>query len=85
MQEFPSPFEILANRRTMQWLLVPTMLLPVGMVFLFTFSCFFALFGDPISSAILNWLAFGLGFAWFLSLVSLLICVVLVLSKNEND
>ncbi|MDR1964176.1 MAG: DUF3292 domain-containing protein [Planctomycetaceae bacterium] len=85
MKEIRSPIEILANRRTIQWLFVPVILLPVGMVFLFTFGRFFAIFGDPISAAILDWLALGLGFFWFLSLVSQLLCVALFLSKEDDE
>ncbi|MDR3198406.1 MAG: hypothetical protein LBU34_11115 [Planctomycetaceae bacterium] len=84
MKEFPSPMEIFANRQTIQWLLVPIILLPVGMVFLFTFGRFFVLFGDLTAAAILDWLALGLGFFWLLSLIAQLICVALLLIKNNN-
>ncbi|MDR2439931.1 MAG: hypothetical protein LBE12_11245 [Planctomycetaceae bacterium] len=83
MKEIPSPIEILANRQTIQWLLVPVILLPIGMVFLFTFGRFFAMFGDLVAGAILDWLALGLGFFWLLSLISLLMCVTLFLLKNK--
>jgi hypothetical protein len=85
MKEFPSPVETLASRQTIQWLFVPIILLPIGMVFLFTFGRFFALFGDTFSARILDWLALGLGFFWLLSLVSQLMCVALFLLKHNNS
>ncbi|MDR0336395.1 MAG: hypothetical protein LBI18_04825 [Planctomycetaceae bacterium] len=85
MKEFPSLIETLASRQTIQWLFVPIILLPIGMVFLFTFGRFFSLFGDPVSATIFDWLALGLGFFWFLSLISQLMCVALVLLKNSNS
>ncbi|MDR0610819.1 MAG: hypothetical protein LBG58_11965 [Planctomycetaceae bacterium] len=85
MNEFPHPIEVLASRRTIQWLFVPIFLLPIGMVFLFTFGRFFVVFGDPVSATILDWLALGLGFFWFLSLIVQLLCVALLLLKNGNS
>ncbi|MDR2756471.1 MAG: hypothetical protein LBC20_12255 [Planctomycetaceae bacterium] len=85
MKEFPSPIEILANRQTIQWLLVPVIFLPIGMVFLFTFGRFFAMFRDRVAETIFDWLALGLGFFWLLSLVSLLMCIALFLLKNNNN
>jgi hypothetical protein len=85
MKEFPSSIEVLASRQTIQWLFVPIFLLPVGMMFLFTFGRFFAMFGDSVSATILDWLALGLGFFWFLSLVAQLLCVALLLLKNGNS
>ncbi|MDR2117350.1 MAG: hypothetical protein LBP87_13310 [Planctomycetaceae bacterium] len=85
MKEFPSPIEIFCYRQTIQWLLVSVILLPIGMIFLFTFGRFFAMFGDLVAATIFDWLALGLGFFWFLSLVSLLMCVALQLLKNNNN
>jgi hypothetical protein len=85
MKEFPSPIEIFASRQTIQWLFVPIILLPIGMVFLFTFGRFFSLFGDRVSAIIFDWLALGLGFFWFLSLVFQLMCIALFLLKNKDN
>ncbi len=78
----PSP---LFFRRAIQILLIPTILLPVGMVFLFTFGRFFAMSGDRISAAVLDWTALGLGFFWFLGLVALLLAVVLLTLGRQRD
>ncbi len=85
MKSFPSPYELLTHRRTLQWLLVPGLLLPVGMVFLFIFGRFFALLGDPISAKVLDCIALGLGFFWFLTFVSLVLCIVFYITQDEED
>lgn len=85
MKNLPSPYELLTSRRTLQWLLVPALLLPVGMVFLFTFARFFVMLGDPISAKVLDCIALGLGFFWFLSLVSLVLCIVFYITQDEDE
>ena len=84
MKKFLSPYELLTSRRTLQWLLVPAVVLPMGMVFLFTFGRFFAMLGDPVSARILDCIALGLGFFWFLSLVSLVFCIVFYITQEED-
>jgi hypothetical protein len=43
------------------------------------------MFGDPVSATIFDWLALGLGFFWLFSLVAQLLCVALLLLKNNNS
>ena len=79
------PLEFLANRRTLSWLLVPVVLLPVGATILFFFGRVFALLNDSFSASVLDWTALTLCILWFLSLVLLLLCTVLVLLQEESE
>jgi len=81
----PSPLEFLAHKRTLSWLLVPVMLLPVGTTILFLFGQVFALLHDPFSASILAWVALTLCILWCLALVLLLLCAVLVLLREEPE
>lgn len=65
------------TRRTIQGLIVAVVLLPVGMALLFIFGRFFAFFGDPLSSQILDGIALGLGVLWGVAIIALLIGVAL--------
>ena len=85
MDCFPAPLNILANRRTLSWLLVPVMALPIGITILFLFGRVFALFGDAISSSILDGTALALGILWCLSLVLLLLCTVFILLREKTE
>ncbi len=85
MKEVPSPYRLFTQRRTLQWLLVPGVLLPVGMAFLFTFARFFSLLGDKVSACVLDSIALGLGFFWFLNFVALVLCIVLYITQDEED
>lgn len=70
----------------LQYLIGASVLLPVGMAFLFIFGRFFAFFGDTLSSRVFDVFALILGFFWFLGLVSLLLCVsVTTLMKQDSD
>ena len=73
MDKFPSP---LLLHRALSLLLIPTVLLPVGIVLIFVFARFFALSGDPMSAAILDGTAIGFTVLWLIGLVALLIGVV---------
>ena len=85
MENMPSPYQLLTQRKTLQWLLVPGVLLPMSMVFLFTFARFFAMLGDSISAKVLDCIALGLGFLWFLNFVSLIACVVFYITQDEEE
>ena len=47
-------------------------LLPVGSMFLFLFARLLALFGDPVSSRILDGAAIGLATLWIIDFVALI-------------
>ena len=64
-------------RKVLSLLLIPTVLLPVGIVVLFVFARFFAISGDPVSAAVLDGTAIGFTVLWLIGLVALLIGVVL--------
>ena len=83
MDRFPDPLEFLTHRRTLSWLLVPVMSLPIGTTVLFLFGRVFALLNDTLSASILDGTALGLCILWCLSLVLLVICVVLVFLGEE--
>ena len=85
MDRFPAPLEVLTNRQTLAWLLVPVMLLPVGITILFLFARVFALLGDTISAAALDWTALALGILWCLSLILLLLCTVFTLLGEKTE
>ena len=85
MDRFPAPFEILAQRRTLSWLLVPVMLLPIGTTVLFLFGQVFALLNDTLSASVLHWTALALSIVWCLTLVLLGLCAVLVLLRDEPE
>ncbi len=84
MENSPPPFDMLANRRTIQWLLVPCMLLPVGMVFLFAFGRLFGMLGDPISALVLDGIALGFGLIWLLGLVTLLFSLAMAFLQRDR-
>lgn len=75
----------ITNRLTLQWLLVPVILLPLGMTFLFSFGRLFIMLDDSLSASILDCCALGLGLVWLLSVFALLLCVVFVLLSNDKD
>ena len=83
MDRFPAPLELLTNRQTLSWLLVPVMFLPIGVTVLFLFGRVFALLGDAISAAILDGTALAFGIIWCLSLILLLLCTVFLLLSEE--
>jgi len=85
MDRVPAPLEFLAHRRTLSWLLVPVLLLPVGTTILFLFGRVFALLNDPFSTTILDWSALVLCILWCLVLVLLLLCAVLVLLREGPE
>ena len=87
MDRLTMPFEILANRQTLSWLLVPVMFLPIGITILFLCGRVFAMLGDALSVLVLDWTALALCIVWCLSLVLLLICTVFTLlwEELEND
>ena len=87
MDRFPAPLEVLTNRQTLAWLLVPVMFLPIVITILFLFGQVFALFGDTISASVLNWAALAFCVFWCVSLVLLLLCTVFMVlwEKPEND
>jgi hypothetical protein len=86
MDRFPAPLELLTNRQTLSWLLVPVMFLPIGITVLFLFGRVFALLGDAISAAILDGTALAFGIVWCLALILLLLCTVfLLLSVDPVD
>jgi uncharacterized membrane protein len=85
MDRFPAPLEILANRQTLAWLLVPVMFLPVGVTILFLFGRVFALLGDAISASALDWTALALSIFWCLSLILLLLCTVFMLLREKTE
>jgi hypothetical protein len=85
MGHFPSPLEVLANRQTLSWMLVPVMFLPIGVTVLFILGRVFALLNDAFSASILDGTALALGILWCLSLVSLLLCAVLLILREEPE
>ncbi|MDR0869916.1 MAG: hypothetical protein LBN39_03905 [Planctomycetaceae bacterium] len=72
-------------RQAMPWLLTAAVMLPAGCVFLFAFARLFAMFGDPVSSAVLDWTAFAAVLLWFLSLIALLFCTAAVLLNGKAE
>ena len=85
MDRFPAPLEFLGHQRTLSWLLVPVMLLPIGMTILFMCGRVFALMHDNFSASVLDWTALALGILWCLSLVLLLISTVFLLLRDEPE
>ena len=85
MDSFPAPIEFLTHRRTLAWVLVPVMLLPIGTTILFLFGRVFALLHDTFSASLLDGTALVLSILWCLSLVLLLLCTVLSLLQDETD
>ncbi|MCL2710184.1 MAG: hypothetical protein FWE95_04820 [Planctomycetaceae bacterium] len=85
MDRFPAPLEVLTNRQTLAWLLVPVLMLPIGITMLFLFGRLFALLGDVISAAALDYTALALGILWCLSLVLLLLCTVFTLLGGKTE
>ena len=69
----------------MVFLLIPTVLLPVGIALLFVFARFFAISGDSISATILDATALGFTVLWFLGLVAMLIAVALAVLQNSSQ
>ncbi len=80
-----TPYQLMIQRQTLQWLLVPGMLLPVAMVFLFIFGRFFAMLGDTVSAKVLDCIALGLGSFWFISIFALILCVVFYITQDEEE
>jgi len=85
MDRFPAPLDVVTNRQTLSWLLVPVMFLPIGVTILFVFGRVFALLGDAISASVLDWTALALCVLWCLSLVLLLLCTVFLLLAKESE
>ena len=85
MDHFSAPFESQFLRRTLAWLLVPVLFLPIATTVLFIFGRIFALLNDALSAAILDYTALALGIIWGLSLVLLLLCSVFLLLREEID
>jgi len=85
MDRFSAPLDVLTNRQTLAWLLVPVVFLPIGITMLFLFGRVFALLGDAISAAALDWTALALCILWCLSLVLLLLCTVFVLLREKTE
>jgi len=85
MDRFPAPFEFLASRQTLLWLLVPVIFLPIGTTILFLFGRIFALLSDSFSASVLDWTALALCILWCLSLVLLLLCIVFLLLREEPE
>jgi len=85
MDRFPAPLDVVTNRQTLAWLLVPVMFLPIGVTILFLFGRVFALLGDVISASVLDWTALALCILWCLSLVLLLLCTVFLLLAKEPE
>ena len=83
MDRFPAPLELLTNRQTLSWLLVPVIFLPIGITVLFLFGRVFALLGDAVSAAVLGGTALACGIIWCLSLILLLLCTVFLLLCEE--
>ena len=84
MDRSSAPLDLLANRRTLAWLLVPVMFLPVSMAVLVIFGRIFALLNDTFSASILDFTALALGILWCVSLIVLLICVVLLILREKS-
>ena len=85
MDRIPAPLELLTDRRTLAWLLVPVMFFPIGMAILFLFAQIFALLNDTLSASILVGTALALGILWCVSLVLLLICAALLLLCEKSE
>ena len=84
MDHFPVPLDVLANRQTLSWLLVPVMFLPIGVTILFLCARIFALWSDSFSASVLDGTALALCVLWSLSLIALLLCTVLLLLREES-
>ena len=82
MDRLPAPLEFLTDRRTLAWLLVPVMFLPIGVVILFLFGRVFALLSDTFSASALDWSALALCILWCVSLVLLLLCTAFLLLRE---
>ena len=85
MDRVPAPLEFLSHKRTLSWLLVPVLLLPVGTTILFLCGRVFALLHDTLSASILDWTALALCILWCLALILLLLCAVLVLLREGPE
>ena len=87
MDRFPAPREVLVNRQTLAWLLMPVLFLPIGITILFLFGQVFVLLGDTFSASVLDWTALALCIFWCLTLVLLLLCTVflLLVEKPEDE
>jgi len=85
MDRFPAPLELLTDRRTLAWLLVPVLFLPVAVAVLFLFGRVFALLSDLFSASVLDGTALALCILWCLSLVFLLLCTVFLLLLEEEE
>jgi len=85
MDRFPASLEFLAHQRTLSWLLVPVMVLPIGITILFLFGRVFALLHDTFSASVLDWTALALCILWCLSLILLLLCAVLMLLREKPE
>ena len=84
MDRFPNPFDFLASRQVLSWLLVPVMFLPIGMTILFLFGRVFALLNDSFSASMLDWTALALCILWCLSFVLLVLCLAFLLLREEG-
>jgi len=85
MDRFPAPLELLTDRRTLAWLLVPVLFLPIGVAILFLFGRVFAMLNDAFSASVLDWTALALCILWCLSLVLLLLCTAFLLLLEEGE
>ena len=85
MDRIPGSLDFLAHQRTLSWLLVPVMLLPIGITILFLFGRVFVLLHDPFSASVLDWTALVFSILWCLSLVLLLLCTVFLLLREERE
>ena len=82
--DYMDPLKFLTDHRTLAWLLVPVMFLPIGVTILFLFARIFALLNDSFSAAVLDGTALAFCICWCLSLVLLLVCTVfLLLQRND--
>jgi len=73
---------------TLRVLFIIAVLLPIGSMFLFLFARLLALFGDPVSSRILDMAAITLATLWILDFVALIFGVTsrfLADEKEEKD
>ena len=71
-------------RRAIQGLFVSSVVLPVGIVFLFAFGRFFRMLDDAITAKILDLITLGTGIVWAVTLIFLLLCLALsVLQQDE--
>ena len=85
MDRFPSPLDFFTDRKTLAWLLVPVVILPIGITVLFLFARIFVLFSDAFSAWILDGTSLVLCILWCLSLVLILLCVVFRLLQEETE